>query len=201
LNNIRYAIALITFDVSDASPALSEVYRLLALRGVVMENNLEHVSQSGVFFELMNVLKPTPQLTDILNGLRDSNLQRSALETNQSSSIHLNFSEQLLKCFEQHPQNFTVKNEFFGLKSGVFPVDCAVYSGDVLVALIEIDGAHHYTSTGELTRESQFKTWLHEHNYPGVPLHRLKVSEIGRMGVKKSAEQLAKEIIDSCATR
>jgi hypothetical protein len=118
------------------------------------------------------------------------------LETNQSSSIHLNFSEQLLKCFELHPQKLTAKNEFFGLKSGVFYVDCAVYSRDVLVALIEVDGAHHHTSTGELTRESQFKTWLYEHNYPGVPLHRLKNSEIDRMGVKKSAEKLAKEIFD-----
>jgi hypothetical protein len=190
LSNIRYAIALMTFDVSDASPALREVYRVLSLRGVVFEN-IEQVTQSSVFFELMNVLKPTPQLTDILNGLRDSNLQQSALGTNQSSSIHLKFSEQLVHYFELHPQKLTVRNEFFGLKSGVYPVDCAVYFGDVLVAFIEIDGR-------ELTRESQFKTWLYEHIYPGVPLHRLKVGDMREMGIKKSAEKLAKEIIDSC---
>ncbi len=194
MNNIRYAIALMTFDASDASPDLRNVYSLLSLRSDV-GGRIEHVSQCSVFFELMNVLKPTPQLTDILNGLREVNRTRPAT----ISKLNVDFSETLMELLSVQSEKFVVKNEFFGLKSGVFPVDSAVYFGDVLVAFIEIDGAYHHTSTGELTRESQFKTWLYEHNYPaGVPLHRLKVGDMREMGIKKSAEKLAKEIIDSC---
>ncbi len=77
---------------------------------------------------------------------------------------------------------------------------CAVYFGDVLVALIEIDGPHHYTMTGELTRKSQFKTWLYERNFPDAPLFRVN-TKTKPFIILQAADNLSRDIIDLCAVR
>jgi hypothetical protein len=181
-----------TFDTQDLkSQELADVFDALAKHGVSSDFSFEDASQSAVFYELMSVLKPSAELMDILKVLSDINVTRPA----DTSDIHLKFSARLSEYLLSHSGQFTVNNDFFGLKSGVFPVDCAVYRGDVLVAFIEIDGPHHYTSDGALTREGQLKTWLYARIYSGVPLYRLKVQNIDRVGIAQSAEQLAKKII------
>eukprot|EP01034_Spumella_vulgaris_P043102 gene43102-53498_t len=76
------------------------------------------------------------------------------------------------------------ENEFYGLKSGDLPVDCVVYKDNKIVAFVEVDGLHHYLSNGQLNREGHLKKWLYDKNYPGVPLIRVKVVDIDKLGVK-----------------
>ena len=44
-----------------------------------------------------------------------------------------------------------------------------------LVALIEIDGEHHYKNLGQqLRRRDQLKETLYQRKYPHVPLYRIR---------------------------
>eukprot|EP01034_Spumella_vulgaris_P043513 gene43513-54049_t len=57
-----------------------------------------------------------------------------------------------------------------------------------------VDGLHHYLSNGQLNREGHLKTWLYEKNYPGVPLIRVKVVDIDKLGVKQCVESVVEDI-------
>ncbi len=91
--------------------------------------------------------------------------------------------------------NYSVVNEFSGLQSDVFPMDCAVYLHDKIVAFVEIDGIFHGTAGGQARRCDLLKEYLYSKNYPGVTLSRLKHWEIDRASSAVAGRNLAHSIV------
>ena len=80
------------------------------------------------------------------------------------------------------------------MRSGISPVDCAVYLGDLLVAFIEVDGEHHYTVANTLRRQDLLKEHLYAYACPGVIWMRVKNASIEDDGPEKVALAFATAI-------
>ncbi len=112
------------------------------------------------------------------------------------ASLHLQLTSSVQNKLHQISPAYRLVNEFSGLQSGVFPVDCAVYFDSKLVAFVEIDGPHHYTaSRGVLRRDDQLKEYLYSKKYPGVTLFRVKNTDILNLGVEKGVEAVAEKLV------
>ncbi len=143
-----------------------------------------HASQHPVALTTETVMTPIAQYV-------------SCLETpSVSTPMHTNIAAATLLELYRVSRKYSVQNEFSGLKTGIFPVDCVVYLDDKIAAFIEIDGRYHYTADGgQLRRQNLLKEYLYAQNYPGVPMFRVKNAEAMQMSVQMAAKSLAELVV------
>ena len=125
-------------------------------------------------------------------------LVSSLLPDVASSHIHLKIAQGLLNSLNDIDNSYRVDNEFYGFKSRIFPVDCAVYHNDVLVGLLEIDGKDHYKQlvTGKhvLRRVDKLKEFMYAKQYPNVKFVRKRNPKIDAAGLLVFCRDLAREV-------
>ena len=85
--------------------------------------------------------------------------------------------------------------EEYSCFSGVFPVDAGVFYNKQLIALIEIDGPHHYRYDGRLRRNDQLKEMMYKRINYDVIMKRIRWDEINSLGIDNIAEELVSTII------
>jgi len=197
------ATAELTFDASPESNSRLDLVHA-HLCGLALElsasptTKVIGLAQCATFLELMHILQPkSDQIVAALAQMRPVMLKYHK-DDNLIGNLHVSFNKALQTRLAKDSGNFHVKDEFHGLKSGIYPVDTAVYHGDKLVALIEVDGPHHFTPEGTLKRKDLLKRHLYKHAYPGVLYLRVKNEMILRDGEETVAEWFAEKINKKC---
>ncbi len=190
-----HALSLMCFDSRDNTlwieivKTFRQECELIALQS----NNVEHLRQLAVFVEWLNCAQIQTAKEGFLKAVRVS-IDRLD-PPNESTYLHTQMGKAILSELSQISPLYTVENEFHGLQSGVFPMDCVVYFDSKIVAFVEIDGAFHYTSDGSiLRRDDQLKEYLYNKNYPGVMVLRVKNTDIAKTTIKVQGNKVAEKI-------
>lgn len=118
-----------------------------------------------------------------------SNLQNNVLF---SLSKSLNASIQLIEG--ENFKEYSIVYEY-SCFNGVFPVDAAIFKQGYLVALIEVDGPHHYRSDGSLRRKDLLKVDMYKNVNPDILFQRIRWDETNKLGADAITEELASTII------
>ena len=185
-------MAVLCFDAK-TNTLLDNILRLLREHSCWTPVNIEQLRQLTVFLEWCHAV--TPQATDgqILTDLKAQ--IAVYLDPSKATKLHKDVSHALQTFLQLKSPKYDVQNEFSGLKSGVFPVDCVVYLDGKIVAFVEIDGPHHYTSEGKLKRDSLIKEYLYSVQYPEVKMLRVRNEEIlVKDGMTNVVSRLTKQI-------
>jgi hypothetical protein len=200
-----YSIALSTFDVPFVSPSskskkakmspqqsqLWSAYRVLLETFKQLDPadySVENYDQYGMFFQLLKAIPGGKELVvDVLGYFP----KLSGPCGTVPSKLHARTIHAMLRNLDYIKYGFDVTNEFNGL-DGVFPVDAAVYFKDELIAFIEIDGEFHYRQLGQvLRRKDRMKEFLYRHEYPNIPLFRIRDDQCAVLGVHRAGQELA----------
>jgi len=80
---------------------------------------------------------------------------------------------------------------------GVFPLDAAINKHGKIVALLEVDGPHHYRLDGRLRRKDQLKEAMYVKRHPGSSFHRVRWDEANKMGSDVIGAELASLVLSS----
>jgi hypothetical protein len=185
-----FSLVLLSFDddlsqKDKKTDSLLSIHRLLLnlywkLVGREDLHEKEFESQMAIYFEYLRTLSEDQKNTVL--GYNKDIPSFINLREMVSTKDHRRISNELRRQLNQTNglSELLVENEFYGLKSGVFPVDIAVKdknSGKILL-FVELDGQRfHYIKGIEekqmLKRNAQLKAKLYEFHYPGVPLKRV----------------------------
>ena len=204
LANCAYGFSILSFDSSTPSDAAFRgVHECLlgALRKLFYDQKgqvgaftpTEHMEQLRIFAQYLRVMSyvtdtsriPEELLTapDHLRPLQGSLLQdrvMASLRTALSSSIS---SDQI--SINAEASSF----------DGVFPVDAAIKCNGQVVALLEVDGPHHYRHDGKLRRKDKLKEAMYRKKYPYCTLYRVRWDEANKLGSDTVGKELADIII------
>ena len=85
---------------------------------------------------------------------------------------------------------------------GVFPVDAGVTQNDETIALIEIDGPHHYRPCdGRLRRKDQLKETMYRTAMPECAFHRVRWDDANKVGSDVVGEEIAELVLADARER
>lgn len=85
---------------------------------------------------------------------------------------------------------------------GVFPIDAGIRLENEYVALIEIDGPHHYRSCdGRLRRKDRLKETMYRKALPDCTFHRIRWDDANKVGSDIVGEELAETILSTVRSR
>ena len=161
----------------------------------VSEFNFENYDQFAMYFEIMRIFPEGQKLVASVYGADTPPPQPSGPTGTVPSRMHAQTVQHMLEDLQATSPDFSCFNEFNGLQ-GVFPVDCAVYYKDALVALVEVDGEFHYKLLGQqLRRKDRLKEHLYRCHYPNIPLYRMRTDQLNVIGYPKAGGALAKWIV------
>jgi len=90
--------------------------------------------------------------------------------------------------------DITLESSSFG---GVFPVDAMISKNGEIVALIEIDGPHHYRADGSLRRKDQLKEAMYQKQHPDSTFHRIRWDDANKLGSDVVGEELASLVMSN----
>ena len=197
---MMYALALLTFDFDatlDGNKKEHEEVLWIIHNAVVRAYRdadptlfaTEHFDQFAIYFEMMKTLPRGKQLVEQVLGCIPNS---SGPAGHVPSRMHAVTVTTMIEFLQQNESpEYNCFHEFSGL-GGVFPVDSAVYFGNTLVALVEVDGERHYKQNWEqLRRKDQLKEHLYRFHYPGIPMYRLRNDQLDVLGYKRGGEALA----------
>jgi hypothetical protein len=182
-------------DESNSNALLWEIHRLL-LENLKNQNhdmfNMEEYDQFGIYFELMRVI---PKGSELVNEIFGRSPRLTGPIATIPSRTHAATVDAMINMLKSISPKYNTFHEFSGLQ-GVFPIDTAVYYGDQLIALIEIDGKYHYkqSRTELLRRSDKMKKFLYEKHYPDVPFYRERLDQTNASDKKSVGEDLALRI-------
>lgn len=157
---------------------------------------VDHYDQFGVYFEMMQNI---PSCKEYAISILRSIPKVTGPHPDIPSYLHAQIVKYLIESLNEKDENYSIFNEFSGFQ-GVFPIDCAVYKNNELVAFVEIDGEFHYNPINqELRRKDRLKEKLYSLAYPNVPLFRVKNEQVSVIGYPDSGRILASWIMKSNA--
>lgn len=82
---------------------------------------------------------------------------------------------------------------------GVFPVDACITFNNQIVAILEVDGPHHYRFDGTLRRKDKLKEAMYMKRHPDSRFHRVKWDQVTRVGSEAIGVELADLVIGSAS--
>lgn len=204
LCNSMMAVAEMGFDATTNPSNLQEnqlhkvmncLWGLFQKRLDTTIDNIEHLTQAAPLLELMHIQQPDSiQIIDDLNFLSLSNINLVDQQSSKSNDIHHQLTKELSAELSLRSDKYRVENEFHGLKGGSMPVDIAVFYEKKLILCVELDGPHHYTWEGNLTRKDLLKDFLYVKTYPDIPpLLRFRNEVVINRGISS----ITKSIVDA----
>jgi hypothetical protein len=93
--------------------------------------------------------------------------------------------------------DFVIKGEQSSF-DGVFPIDAAVFKRGEVLALLEVDGPHHYRYDNKLRRSDMLKEYMYRQRHPGVLFHRIRYDEENKVGAEVLGVELV-TLLSKCA--
>lgn len=202
-----YSLALLSFDFHPtsatgiATPDYDQrLHSLWAIHDAVVKAykavdpllvEREHYDQFAIYFELM---RTSPRGTTLILSIFPDIPLPSGPSATVPSKMHALTVYAMMNNLHGISDKFSCFNEFCGMR-GVFPIDAAVYFGDTLIALVEVDGEFHYKSLSQqLRRKDQLKETLYRYHYPTTPIYRIRSDQLNVIGYNKAGAVLAEWI-------
>jgi hypothetical protein len=200
--NCAYGIAIISFDAANPSDAAfrgTHETLLTKLRkaeeGVSsLGNGHDHeIEQLRIFAQYLKVMARVTDTNRIPDELLSNSGANSTSQT-QSSKLQDRVVKGMLGAFKKIEEKFDMGLEV-SLFNGVFPLDAVVYFEGKVVAMLEVDGPHHYRHDGKLRRKDLLKESMYLKKYPDSLFHRIRWDEANRVGSDTVGEELAMKIL------
>lgn len=203
--NSAYGFALLAFDSTNPfDPALRGAHetllssietstRTLNQNTAIISNNKE-MEQLRIFAHYLVALD---RIIASHQRIPTSLLEVSDMKPNTTSSfLQNNFGLLLINEPVFQNSKLKIKLEFSGF-CGCFPIDIGIFLEDntTLVALIEIDGPHHYRFDGVLRRKDRLKEEMYLRMNRGILFRRIRWDEAKQIGADTLAEELANDIL------
>ena len=165
--------------------------------------SVEELEQLRIFAHYLCTLKVVDEITRIPAYLLDS--KSTVLENNNKRNHTVGASklqrlvlnglqDVLASSTDKFQENIIVIPEFSGF-AGVFPIDAVVMLGDMVVALLEVDGPHHYRGDGQIRRSDLLKEALYRKKFPDVGFHRVMYVEANKLGASEVGADIANMVL------
>jgi len=110
---------------------------------------------------------------------------QKAFQQRSRCSLQQSVVASLASALQESGLDASIKlSQDFSPFSGALPVDATIYDreGGNILAFLEVDGPHHYTSVGSLRREDQLKEVLYKRAHPGVEFARVNFEQVAALG-------------------
>mmetsp|Transcript_18013 Transcript_18013/g.39954 ORF Transcript_18013/g.39954 Transcript_18013/m.39954 type:complete len:480 (+) Transcript_18013:3-1442(+) len=165
--------------------------------------NVQEREQLRIFahyLQVMQFISDTKRIPPSLLRIPSSRgPSKSPQQLAQSSKLHERVVRGLEAAFDfaDVTDEFSIQLEMSSF-DGVFPVDAAVSRRGQIIALLEVDGPHHYRSDGSLRRKDLLKEAMYRRKHPGSTFHRIRWDEENKVGSDVLGEELAAVLIASC---
>ena len=158
-------------------------------------NDIQEVEQLRIFCHYVQVFNRISDNRDIPKSLLQFQppSNNSTANSFRSSKLQSNLIDCLKASFDSDlfSHQYDVMSEYSSF-NGAFPVDAAVFHKDRLIALIEIDGPHHYRSDGTIRRKDKLKETMYKAGNADCLFHRIRWDEANKLG----AEAISMEVAD-----
>jgi len=205
--NSAYGLALLSFDTMNPYDAalrgshetlLTTIENRISTKGKVDSNiksqsnkDIMENEQLRIFAHYLFAFRIVTDLTRIPNSLLCL-----PIETNNSySNIMSNLQQELANDLRQSLElKYDIISEYSSFQ-GVFPVDIAIMKNNMLIALIEVDGPHHFRYDGSIRRKDKLKELMYTRMNPDILFHRIRWDEVNKYGSLLIAEEVAAMII------
>lgn len=216
--NCAYALAILTFDIKEPSdPAFRGAHevllntiinnrdKILTRREdnptcVLQGQELEQIRIYSHYLSTMRYVTDVKRIpSEFLGPLVGMNgvSQGSRLQNRVTKGLIDGFAAATQASGEQVDVQLEISQ--FG---GVFPVDAAVSQRGNYIALIEIDGPHHYRSSdGKLRRKDRMKEAMYRRALPECTFHRVRWDEANKMGSDVVGEEIASAVLANVRSR
>ena len=195
--NCAYGLAMLAFDAQNPDDAAFRGAHETVLSAIIKQRKNKailgnsEIEQLRIFSQYLRVMSYTSDVKKIpseylqplsqhdnssdANGYVGQALGGSALQDRVMKGI----TDAIALSKTTHVINLNPEASSF---DGVFPVDAAVSYDDEVVALIEVDGPHHYRHDGKLRRKDLLKEAMYQKKFPHCELHRIRWDEANKMG-------------------
>lgn len=200
--NCAYGLAMMSFDaVNPSEAALRGTHETLltklrqAEKGVAsLGTGHEHeIEQLRIFAQYLRVMARVTDAVRIPVELLGESNSHSTSQT-QSSKLQDRVVKGMINAFKKVEEKFDLGLEVSSF-SGVFPIDAVVYFEGKVVAMLEVDGPHHYRHDGKLRRKDLLKERMYTKKHPDSIFHRIRWDEANRLGSETVGEELAMKIL------
>ena len=201
--NCAYGLAIISFDaVNPSEAAIRGTHETLlaklrqAEEGVAsLGTGHEHeIEQLRIFAQYLKVMARVTDTSRIPAKLLSESGSKSSSQT-QSSKLQDRVVKGMVDAFKKVEDKFDLGLEVSSF-SGVYPLDAVVYFESKVVAMLEVDGPHHYRHDGKLRRKDLLKESMYIKKHPDSLFHRIRWDEANRVGSETVGEELALKILE-----
>ncbi len=202
LANCAYGLSILSFDsMTPSDAAFRGVHECLlgAIRKLVYDKKgnrnmftpTEHMEQLRIFAQYLRVMS---YVTDISRIPEELLTAPDSLRPLQGSLLQDRVMASLQSALTISSDEISINAEASSF-DGVFPVDAAIKCNGQVVALLEVDGPHHYRHDGKLRRKDKLKEAMYRKKYPYCTLYRVRWDEANKLGSDLIGKELAEIII------
>lgn len=162
-------------------------------------NNLHEFEQVRIFSQYLHVMSYVSDVKRIPAHMLSVPLsQKNSFPTVAGSNLQDKVLMGLTEAIDSSEMRDRIKVDIEASSfDGVFPVDALIRLNNDVIAVIEVDGPHHYRYDGQLRRKDKLKASMYQHKYPQSTLYRIRWDEANKLGPAVVGAQLADLIISS----
>lgn len=194
--NLMYGLSLMIFDITidpHCYKLLYDVY--LKLSEVVSQIGISSFSivereQILIYIHLMDTYIHTNTYTKTLNISDETCLsskyiidsyQPTNYHSHSISKLQQSIGSAISSALAKYDEKLEVIDEYSAF-GGIFPVDVTIFEGNDPVAFVEVDGPHHFKSSGLLRRKDLMKEALYKCKHPCASFTRVRYDQVNRLG-------------------
>ena len=209
--NCAYGLAILSFDTEEPSEAsfrgahevmLNTIRKTDAalVEGVALAKSMneQELEQIRIFSHYLKVMKYVTDPRKIPSRFLQSGDGQVDMTSVQGSRLQKRVVKSLKDAFTASELNskYEISLEVSSF-DGVFPLDAAITKNGEIVALLEVDGPHHYRVDGRLRRKDQLKEAMYAKRHPKSSFHRVRWDEAHKMGSELIGAELASLVLSS----
>ena len=209
--NCAYGLAILAFDTEEPSEAsfrgahevmLNTIRKTDAalaegvdLAKSMNEQELEQIRIFSHYLKVMNYVTDPRKIPSRFLQSGDGQVDMTSV---QGSRLQKRVVKSLKDAFTASELNskYEISLELSSF-DGVFPLDAAITKNGEIVALLEVDGPHHYRVDGRLRRKDQLKEAMYVKRHPKSSFHRVRWDEAHKMGSELIGAELASLVLSS----
>lgn len=211
--NCAYGLAILAFDTQEPSDAAFRGAHEVMLNTIrttdamltkgakgglqkpMNEQELEQIRIFSHYLKVMNFVTDTRRIPQRFLCSGDGQVDMTSV---QGSRLQKRVVKSLKDAFaaSELSGKYEITLEVSSF-DGVFPTDAVISKNGEIVALLEVDGPHHYRLDGRLRRKDQLKESMYLKRHPSSTFHRVRWDEANKMGSDMIGIELASLVLST----
>jgi len=204
--NCAYGLALLAFDSQTPEDAafrgahevllntIKKTQRTKESVSLMNEQELEQIRIFSHYLKVMNYVTDTRRIPEQLLDSAGGVVNMKAVQVSKLQRRVVQGIQSAFKGSSGDSDQYEISNEVSSF-DGAYPLDAAVRKRGKIVALLEVDGPHHYRPDGRLRRKDKLKEAMYMKRHPDSTFHRIRWDEADKIGILNIGTELVQHIM------